>query len=89
MEPDIAGPTVLDQVLVLVLVPPHVAGDVLRGQRDVGVGVAALSAADLVVKYHDADGRKIARNTKQIKGKKIGATAAVLVLSFLLVQAER
>mmetsp|Transcript_20304 Transcript_20304/g.56470 ORF Transcript_20304/g.56470 Transcript_20304/m.56470 type:complete len:291 (+) Transcript_20304:2-874(+) len=52
VEPNVSRPSVLDEVLVLVLVSSDVTGNVRGGQGDVGVGVFAPSPADGVEKDH-------------------------------------
>ena len=49
MEPNVPRPTVSNKILILVLVPADVTCNVLQCQRDVGMGVPALSAANGVV----------------------------------------
>lgn len=54
VEPNVAGPAVADEVLVLVLVAADVACDVGGLEGDVRVLVEAGASSDGVVEYHDA-----------------------------------
>lgn len=53
VEPNVAGPAVADEVLVLVLVAADVACDVGGLEGDVRVLVEAGASSDGVVEYHD------------------------------------
>ena len=71
MKPDIAWPSVLDEMLVLMLVATNVADNVVGRQGDVLGVVEAAAASDLVVEYHYKD----SRYSKERRNVAVGAVA--------------
>ncbi len=52
VKPYISWPAISNQILVFVLVSTDIARNVVGRQRDVGMGISALSTANGVVKDH-------------------------------------